>query len=125
MPIHDLGYRPWQNKLMPEAWRFWVIAQTGMSLVWRSRILRRLVLMAWLPTLYLGAAFLIFEQTLANPQQIPMAVGFVSVFPDTDILRNALMSGNTGAARHEAWAWLLLMFFRYPQGILINLWKCC
>lgn len=126
MPIHDLGYRPWPSpgvdcRLMPEALRFWVIAQTGISLAWRSRWLRRLVLAAWLPALYMGAALFMFEQALANPRYVGMALGFVDVFPQTELLKQALISGDPAVARHEAWAWALLMFFRYPQGLLMAL----
>ncbi len=121
MPIHDLGYRKWQGRLMPEAMRFWVIAQTGIALAWRSRWLRRLLLVAWLPALYMGGALFVFEQALANPDQIGMALGVVAGFPGTETLQQALLAGDPAVARHEAWAWLLLMFFRYPQGLLMAL----
>ena len=34
MPIHDLGYRGWQGRLIPPIGRFWVIAHTGIVLAW-------------------------------------------------------------------------------------------
>ncbi len=62
MPIYDLGYRSWQGQTVPEAFRFWAIAETGIRLAWQSRLLRRLLFFAWLPALYLGAMFFVFEQ---------------------------------------------------------------
>ena len=46
MPLHELGYRAWQGRLEPERRRWWVIAQSGSRLAWRSRWLRRLMLIA-------------------------------------------------------------------------------
>jgi ABC-type transport system involved in multi-copper enzyme maturation permease subunit len=109
---------------MPEATRFWVIAQTGIGLAWQNRWLRRLLVLAWLPALYLGGAVLLFEQALANPRQIRMALDFVGPFLGPEVqgqLQTALETGDPGSARHIAWNWLLLTFFRYPQGLLLAL----
>ena len=122
MPIHDLGYRAWQGRLMPEVTRSWVIAQTGFSLAWRNPWLRRLLLLAWVPALYFGVAFFFFEQALlGNPEQIRFALGFVPPLPGIDVVREALETGDPVVARHTAWAWLLLVFFRYPQLLVMAL----
>ena len=121
MPIHDLGYRAWQGRLMPEVTRFWVIAQTGIALAWKNRWLRRLLLLAWVPALYLGVALFLFEQALANRSYMQIALEFVGPFPGIDVVREALQTGDPVVARHTAWTWLLLMFFRYPQGLLMAL----
>lgn len=121
MPIHDLGYRAWQGRLMPEVTRFWVIAQTGIALAWKNRWLRRLLLLAWVPALYLGVALFLFEQALARPDYLRIALEFASLFPGIDVVREALETGDPAVARHTAWTWLLLTFFRYPQGLLMAL----
>ena len=121
MPIHDLGYRAWQGRLMPEASRFWVIAQTGIRLAGKNRWLRRLLLLAWVPALYLGVAVFLFEQALANQSYMRVALEFVGPFPGTEVVRQAMQAGDPAVARHTAWTWLLLMFFRYPQGLLMAL----
>ena len=41
------------------------------------------------------------------------------VSPRIDILREKLSTGETSAFRHTIWSWLLMTFFRYPQGTLI------
>ena len=81
MPIHDLGYRAWQGRLMPEVTRFWVIAQTGIALAWKNRWLRRLLLLAWVPALYLGVALFLFEQALVNRSYIRIALESAGPFP--------------------------------------------
>ena len=121
MPIHDLGYRAWQGRLMPEVTRFWVIAQTGIALAWKNRWLRRLLLLAWVPALYLGVVLFLFEQALARPDYLQIALEFASLFPGIDVVREALQTGDPAVARHTAWTWLLLTFFRYPQGLLMAL----
>ena len=69
MPLHDLGYRAWQGRPEPERRRWWVIAQTGSRLAWRSRWLRRLMLVAWLPMVYMGIGFFAYEQWSFRPKR--------------------------------------------------------
>lgn len=42
---------------------------------------------------------------------------FLRAFPRSDVVVKSIMSGDTGAARHSAWCWLLMVFFRYFQGL--------
>jgi len=108
MPIHDLGYRGWQGRLIPQVGRFWVIAHTGVRLAWRTAWLRRLLLFSWLPAVYVGALFLAYEQLLA-----PGSVGEAFI----PWIREIPLSNN----RHQVWSCLLWVFFRYPQIILMVL----
>ena len=64
MPVHDLGYRAWQGQLQSRSLRWWAIADTGIRLAWRGHWLRRLLIVAWLPALYIAMAFLFYEQWL-------------------------------------------------------------
>ena len=106
---------------MPQATRFWVIAQTGIGLAWKSRWLRRLLVCAWLPAAYMGLGFFFLEQMLDRPEGLARGLGFLGQFPQAaSVLEQATVAG-PAATRHEAWSWLLLTFFRYPQGILIAL----
>jgi ABC-type transport system involved in multi-copper enzyme maturation permease subunit len=123
MPIHDLGYRAWEGRLGSEATRWWVISRTGIRLAWRSRLLRRFVLLAWLPALYMGIAFFMWEQAASHPEMKLAAMQFFRGFGGeqaAEVLSTASIT-DPASGRHEVWGWLLLVFFRQPQGVLMAL----
>lgn len=64
MPIHDLGYRPWNGKAGNDATRWWVIAATGIKIIFRNLWVRRLMLLSWTPTLICGIIVFSFERYL-------------------------------------------------------------
>lgn len=108
MPIHDLGYRPWHGPLVPSIGRFWVIAQTGIRLAWQNRWLRRILLLSWLPAVYLAALLFAFEQWQARTPENQLVLPWLADVPLVD-------------NRHLVWSSLLWIFFRYPQGIVMVL----
>ena len=67
MPIHDLGYRPWKGKLGGALSRTQAIAEAGVKLAGKSRWLKRMLIVAWLPVLYWGIAFFFVGQSLEQP----------------------------------------------------------
>lgn len=73
MPIHDLGYRPWTGRLRGAVSRTRSIAEAGIKQVGKSRWLKRILIVAWLPVLYWGIAFFFVGQTLEQPvaQNLP------------------------------------------------------
>ena len=149
MPIHDVGYRGWDGKRTMQLSRWWIIAQTGIRLAAKSRWVRRIMFVAWLPVMYWGIGFFFVEKALeadsnvireVTPQfedQLPKIAEIervrnlsrtrlqqqlrtrFSMFPAADDLANALESDDTGQLRNGIWRWLLMVFFRYPQAILI------
>ena len=164
MPVHDLGYRAWTGRLQPRLLRWWAIADTGIRLAWRGRWLRRMLLVAWLPALYMGAAFLFYEQWMGqmdrqdvviaealqllqqageefDPDSTPeelltqaretVAEGasvvieqqarHLAMAQTRDQLSNVLPGFPVVEDRHMVWAWLLMIFFRHPQGLLMLL----
>jgi len=128
VPVHDLGYRSWRGTLAPDFTRWLVIAQTGIRLAWRSSWLRRMLLVAWLPAVYMGLGFFLFEQSLEYPQARRGVSQFLGSLPDTNTLADSLRvdldtadASELGRARHQVWAALLAILFRYPQGLLMVL----
>ena len=87
MPIHDLGYRAWRGRLVPQIGRFWVISQAGIRLAWRNMWLRRMLLLSWLPVIHVGALLFVYEQMLANE-------------PGRFVGRNAQYSGGGFSDQH-------------------------
>ena len=67
MPIHDVGYRPWTGKRVPAWRRGRIISITGFRLALRSRWVRRLMLVCWLPVLYWALGVFFLEQYMARP----------------------------------------------------------
>lgn len=149
MPIHDVGYRSWTGQLTPQLSRWWIIAVTGIRLALKSRWVKRILFVAWLPVMYWGIGFYFVEKAIEADQNIVQEVtpGFeaglpktpdteavrsltrqtlarqirsrFAIFPKSDQLADSLQSDDEGALRNTVWRWLLMVFFRYPQAILI------
>ncbi len=147
MPLHKVGYRPWNGKKTPHWNRWWIISETGIRLAFKSTWVRRLLLLCWLPVLYWGVAIFVVEQTFIrtnfddqqtvsqqsdpgelinrqiNRQVMLKAIDRIEddmkALPEIDSLREAVETGEVQDIRHTVWNWLLMMFFRYPQGTAI------
>ena len=68
MPIHKVGYRPWEGERLPAHQRWWIITSTGFRLALKSRWVRRLLFVCWLPVFYWGLGVFFLEQYLARPE---------------------------------------------------------
>jgi ABC-2 type transport system permease protein len=118
VPLHDLGYRRWDGELNPQILRWWVIAQTGVRLAWRSRWLRRMLVLAWIPAAACGAAFFALENSLNNPREIADALNlFARNYPQAGLVAEQI-KGDPSSARVALWPMILLTFFRLPQGVI-------
>ena len=120
MPLHDVGYRSWTGVRRPPGSAAVVIASTGISLAWKSRWLRRVMLFAWSPALMFAGGFFAFEQaiedgTIARGRDAARRLdGFGMV--------GSLVATSLGgqledpeAARRIVWSRLLLAFMRAPR----------
>jgi ABC-2 type transport system permease protein len=56
MPIFDQGYQHWQGPLAGHAWRWLAVARHGIRVQLKGRIVRLLLLVAWLPAIALVVA---------------------------------------------------------------------
>jgi hypothetical protein len=127
MPLYDLGYRAWRGARLPR-WSLWyVVTSTGFSLAWKSRWLRRLLFLAWLPAAYLGLGIFLFEKAVEYPDWRSNAEGFLRAMPDTKTISFFLGTGATAFterladSRYQVWALVILTLFRYPQGLIMVL----
>ncbi len=64
MPIHNLGYRPWKQKLTRPSARWRNISASGIRLAQKSPWVKRVVFAAWLPVLYWGMGFFVIGQAM-------------------------------------------------------------
>jgi ABC-2 type transport system permease protein len=114
MPLHDLGYRRWEGSRTPRLLRPLFVARSGISLVWRKRWLRMVLILSWLPIIVPATGIFVFEFSSTEPQMQRTLV---------QILRGPLQRPDLAVAaindpssvRHEIWSTLILAFFRYPQ----------
>ena len=125
MPVHELGYRSWNGDRGGSAFRWWVIAVAGVRLAWQARWLRRMLFFAWLPTLFFGALFFIYEQAASGDRSAQSALqevltGLAGGPQEHRVLVQQIQRDAVGA-RHDVWSNLLLTFFRSPQAFLMIL----
>jgi ABC-type transport system involved in multi-copper enzyme maturation permease subunit len=69
MPIFDQGYQHWKGPLAGHAWRWLAVARHGARTQLKSRIVRLVLLLAWLPALALVVALALWgllEQKVAS-----------------------------------------------------------
>ncbi|GIW96209.1 MAG: hypothetical protein KatS3mg110_4250 [Pirellulaceae bacterium] len=122
MWTRDLGYRPWQGKTVPAGFRWSVVALTGIRLAWRSRWVRRVLLLAWAPALYCGVGIFFFENAVKQGTLQPVTFflrPYAEVVPELERISIALSQHDHALARHRFWAWVLWLFFRHPQGFML------
>lgn len=114
MPRHDLGYRAWQGSRMPALIRPLHVARSGVSLVWRRRWLRIMIVLAWLPIIVPAFGIFAFEFSSTDPGMGRAAFQFLrGPMQRPDLAAATLTDPNS--VRHEVWSILILAFFRYPQ----------
>ncbi len=114
MPINDLGYRAWAGTRMARAIRPWVVARSGISLVWRRRWLRMMLMFAWLPIIVPAMGLFAFEYSSTEPE-FEQAIIQLLRGPLRQPELAGRMASNPEEARHDVWATLILAYFRYPQ----------
>ena len=115
MPIHDLGYRGWALSKTRESMRWRVMAEVGVRQAWGIMGVRRSVLVALSPVLIALGLLFAFEQAMSEPALRQGLFRTIQQWPQSQVAAVELMKGENGA-RHVLWSYILLMFFRYPQG---------
>lgn len=122
--VHQLGYRGWSGP-RTSGWSRWlVISQVGIQRAWQSQWLRRMLFFAWLPAVWFGIGFFLWEQAAQYPEWLQMVRPLLRSLPPSpvfDEIKEAVRSGELAQSRHTVWAWLLQSFFRYPQAVLMVL----
>lgn len=124
MGLHNLGYRSWSGQLAPGWARWTTIASVGVRCAWQSRWLRRLLFVAWLPSLWFAFGFFMWEQAQQYSDFKFVFSAFAHDLPKDHVIRELIQNGDFAGnpeARHTVWAWLLYSFFRYPQALVMVL----
>lgn len=120
MSLHDLGYRGWDGQRSNLSWRWLTVASTGIRLVWRGTWIRRTFLFTWLPVLFFAIFFVLYEQSISQPElREPIEAMLSSQLGSNELVQAYLQSPSD--VRNTVWGMLLLNFFRYPQSLAIVL----
>lgn len=120
--VNRLGYRGWSGRLESGWMRWTVISSVGIRRAWQSRWLRRMLFFAWLPAVWFGVGFFLWEQAALYPEWRQTLMPFLQGMPPTaefNQIRESVRTGDLESSRHTVWAWLLQTLFRYPQGVLM------
>lgn len=117
MPVHNLGYRGWSDQRMPKRLRPWVLAKAGISLVWQRKLLRFLLIFAWLPIIFPALGIFAFEFASSDEEMSNLVMGLLSspMIGQRDLALEMMVDPE--GARHQVWSALILAFFRYPQAV--------
>jgi ABC-2 type transport system permease protein len=111
MPIFDQGYQHWQGPLSGHAWRWLTIARHGVRVQMKNRILRLLVLLAWLPALALVVFLALWGLVEQRNQTI---LPLVQAILPPEILRDP------SAYRETMWTLGYSYFFKFEMyGIML------
>jgi len=114
MPVHDLGYRGWDGSKTNRWLRPRFIALSGITLVWRRRWLRVMLMLAWLPILVPAIGIFAFEYSENEPGMKRFVANFVGGPLGRPDLALGVMA-DADASRHDVWTLFIMGFFRYPQ----------
>ena len=123
MPIHDVGYRPWQGVKSPRIHGWWIMLLTNIMILRRNGWVRRAMAAAWLPTIYLGAGFYTLETALhaTDRQSARTFVGMFQAVVPADVIqfiaKDVLTPDDIGHLRHRIWGHLIASFLSYPQAL--------
>ncbi len=126
MPIHSVSYRSWEGRRVSPWTRWLTICTTGIARASKSQWLRRLLFAAFIPLMFTGIPFFLFEQSVRDPALWQAFSGFIRGMPQNHMLRETIGAiphhptpEQFEAVRHQVWSFLTLTFLRYPQAFLM------
>lgn len=114
MPVHDLGYREWSGNRSARFLRPLDVARAGVSLIFKRKWIRLMVVMAWLPVIFPALGIFVFEYSASEPEFRDVIVQFAILQLGDPELAELIVTDHD-LARHKVWSSLILAFFRYPQ----------
>ncbi len=86
MPIFDQGYQHWQGTLGGHGWRWLAVTRHGVRVGMQNRILRFLIIVAWIPAVALAGVISLWGLV---EQKAPWAMSLLaSIFPVREFLDN-------------------------------------
>ena len=116
MPIHDLGYRNWDEPPQAIGLRWFMIGKTGIRNAWKNKWLGRSMIFLLFPVAIVGASIFFFEQANEQPGARMAFARTLSQYRGAGELANEVII-NPDLVRHDVWSYLIFAFFSYPQAV--------
>jgi ABC-2 type transport system permease protein len=119
MPIAELGYRHWTGKRTSPLGRCAAIARSEVSIAFESsRLLRRFILLAWVPILYFCPIFVAFG-VITDParglDEGSLLQGAARQFFSAEALER--LRANPELSLPAIWSVVFFVFFAYTQAL--------
>ncbi len=120
MPLFHIGYRRYEGRRTSHAMRWWPITRTGLAIAWRSKLLRRLVFVSFLPFLYFGWVFFIIGR-ITDPSTDPGTPFFqlANEMLGRDLVRQ--LHEDPSVIREAVWAIVFASFGTFVQLLIAGL----
>lgn len=120
MPLFQIGYRRYEGKRTSHALRWLPITRTGIAIAWRSKLLRRLVFVSFLPFLYFGWVFYVIGQ-ITDPGTDPNALfyGLAHELFGSGLVNQ--LHDDPSAIRGAVWAMVFASFGSFFQLLMAGL----
>lgn len=117
MPIFDQGYQHWSGELTSHTWRWLAITRHGVRIGMKNRLLRILLLFAWLPAIVLAFSLCVWGLVEQKSDLIAPLMGFLAEFLGPEIL------ADPKAYRIEVWTlcydYFLLTELRFSMIVVL------
>src|SRR5262245_35148857 len=78
MPIFDQGYQHWSGELTGHSWRWLAITRHGVRIGMRNRLLRIMLLLAWLPAVVLASFLCVWGLIEQKSELVAPLLDFLS-----------------------------------------------
>ncbi len=120
MPLFEIGYRRYEGERTPHAMRWWPITRTGLTIAWRSKLLKRLVLASFLPFMYFGWVFFVIGRvTDPSASQGTLAFEVAEALLGSSLVEQ--LHTDPATVRSAVWAIVFSQFATYVQLLIAGL----
>jgi ABC-2 type transport system permease protein len=117
MPIFDQGYQHWSGELTSHTWRWLAIARHGVRIGMKNRLLRILIMIAWLPAVVLAFFLCVWGLLEQKSDLVTPLMGILADFFDPQMLNDPK------AYRVEVWTicydYFLLTQLRFSMIVVL------
>jgi ABC-type transport system involved in multi-copper enzyme maturation permease subunit len=121
MPLFQVGYRRYEGTRTPHWLRWFPITRAGLTISLRSKLLRRLVFVSFLPFLYFGWVFFVIGR-ITDPNLDASQGSLYDIAQDMfGVAMADSMARDPGAVRSAVWASVFAMFGSFFQLLLLGI----